>query len=96
MVSSLHTYTTHTIHIPHTLTPSHTHILTPSHTHILPHSHPHAVSFYTSHDTGFEAFFTDTLVLVVATVTKKDFITVALKELSLTPNKWVCQTGKSL
>ena len=88
MVSSLHTYTTHTIHIPHTLTPSHTHIL--------PHSHPHAVSFYTSHDTGFEAFFTDKLVLVVATVTKKDFITVAVKELPLTPNKWVCQTGKSL
>lgn len=53
-------------------------------------------SFYTNGGTGFEAFFIDTspktCVLVVATVTKKEFITLSLKEFPLETNRWVsCQ-----
>lgn len=50
-------------------------------------------SFYTNGGTGFEAFFVDTspntCMLVVATVTKKEFITLSLKEFSLETNHWV-------
>ena len=46
-------------------------------------------SFYTASGAGFEAFFTKNLVLVVATVTKKEFITLELRECPLTPLEWV-------
>ena len=47
------------------------------------------LSFYTDSGTGFEAFITSNMVLVVATVTKKEFITTALNEFPLTAQKWV-------
>ena len=47
------------------------------------------ISFYTSNGSGFEAFFTSKMVLVVATVTKKEFITTALREFPLTTQDWV-------
>ena len=50
-------------------------------------------SFYTNGGTGFEVFFVDTApntcMLVVATVTKKEFITLSVKEFSLDTNRWV-------
>ena len=55
----------------------------------LKHGSSSLCSFYTSSGTGFEAFFTSKMVLVVATVTKKEFITTSLKEFPLTTQEWV-------
>ena len=54
-----------------------------------------SLSFYTNGGTGFEVFFTNnvsknTCTLVVATITKKEFITLALNEFPLETQRWVC------
>ncbi len=51
-------------------------------------------SFYTNGGTGFEAFFASTgtdkdCTLVIATVTKREFITLALNEFILDKQCWV-------
>ena len=47
------------------------------------------VSFYSPADVGFEAFFNDSLELVVATATKKEFLTMTLKGNPVLPLVWV-------
>ncbi|TRZ09428.1 hypothetical protein HGM15179_017680 [Zosterops borbonicus] len=47
-------------------------------------------SFFTAGGTGFEAFFTAGGVLVVAVVTKKDYMTVALPEFAFNDSAWHC------
>ena len=48
-------------------------------------------SFYSSSGSGFEAFFTNSLILVVAVATKKEFTTLALSDYPLSPLVWVSQ-----
>lgn len=47
-------------------------------------------SFYSPADVGFEAFFNDSLELVVATATKKEFLTMTLKGNPVLPLVWHC------
>ncbi|KAM8810447.1 neurobeachin-like protein 2 [Eudromia elegans] len=47
-------------------------------------------SFFTAGGTGFEAFFTAAGVLVVAVCTKRDYMTVALPEVSFSDAAWHC------
>ncbi|XP_020371025.1 neurobeachin-like protein 2 isoform X1 [Rhincodon typus] len=47
-------------------------------------------SFFTSSGTGFEAFFTSDGMLVVAVCTKKEYMTVALPEFTLSDSHWHC------
>ena len=50
-------------------------------------------SFYTGSGSGFEAFFTNSLILVVAIATKKEFTTLALSDCPLSPLVWVSLTA---
>ncbi|CAI8026153.1 Neurobeachin-like protein 2 [Geodia barretti] len=47
-------------------------------------------SFYSESGNGFETFFTNSLVLVVAIATKREFTTLCLSDCPLTPLVWVC------
>ncbi|KAH1176745.1 hypothetical protein KIL84_010447 [Mauremys mutica] len=47
-------------------------------------------SFFTASGTGFEAFFTADGMLVVAVCTKKEYMTVALPELTFNDSVWHC------
>uniref|UniRef100_A0A8C0JCF0 Neurobeachin-like protein 2 n=1 Tax=Chelonoidis abingdonii TaxID=106734 RepID=A0A8C0JCF0_CHEAB len=47
-------------------------------------------SFFTASGTGFEAFFTADGMLVVAVCTKKEYMTVALPELTFNDSAWHC------
>ncbi|XP_064410109.1 neurobeachin-like protein 2 [Latimeria chalumnae] len=47
-------------------------------------------SFFTTSGTGFEAFFTGDGMLVVAVCTKKEYMSVALPELSFSDSIWHC------
>lgn len=49
----------------------------------------HDCSFYSGTGSGFEAFFTDSLILVVAIATKRDFTTLSLNDCPLSPLVWV-------
>uniref|UniRef100_A0A8C3XMD2 Neurobeachin-like protein 2 n=1 Tax=Chelydra serpentina TaxID=8475 RepID=A0A8C3XMD2_CHESE len=47
-------------------------------------------SFFTASGTGFEAFFTADGMLVVAVCTKKEYMTVALREFTFNDSAWHC------
>ena len=91
--SHCHSLTTHTV--THSLTHSlNCHSLT-THTFTCPSPSPLwlGCSFYTGSGSGFEAFFTNSLVLVVAIATKKEFTTLALSDCPLSPLIWVSLTA---
>ena len=52
--------------------------------------HVPCFSFHTSSGNGFEAFFTEEDILVVAVCTKKEFHTIAVADCPISDNEWVC------
>ena len=77
------------IYTPHTHTHTHTHAHTHTRARTHTHAHTHTHSFYSGSGCGFEAFFTNALVLVVGVASKREFVTLSLSDCPLTPLVWV-------